>query len=245
MKRLSFEEMLADLAAETAAREAWESSPEGRAKLAADAAAREKRDAELAAQAAREAERKAVRALLATGINLREEDAARIVRGDVHETEASRLVSRWLDPKPRAWDTLLLLGERGVGKTYAAGIALHRHPGQYLKSRRACAIFRASWGEDAERWESAMRCDLLVVDELGTARDHDVERDMAHELIDERHCRGRLTLVISNLAWTGTQNARGLRDVLDARTVDRMRDGRVGRGSLAGDSLRGRDKRGT
>lgn len=248
----AFERMLADLARETAEREAWEASPEGRAELERERREQAAKDARIAAREARVAREAAVRVIVASGINLRESDAEAIVDGHVKRTPTVELVEAWLAhppskhapmpgvPKSRAWDTVIIHGERGTGKTWAAGVALHRAAGcgQYAKVRRLCAIYRAGWGDDAEAWDSAMRCSLLVVDELGTSRDRDLERDMLQELVDERHSRGRASLLISNLGWKSTQGRIGLDSVFDARTIDRLADGRTKRLVTTGESMR-------
>lgn len=248
----TFEDMLADLTRQTAEREAWERTPEGRAELEREAAERAARDARIEAKRKAAERAAAIERIVASGINLSAADAERIVDGEVRGTVAVEAVNAWLAvtpgkprygvPKARPWDTLMLLGERGVGKTWAAGVALHLVApcGQYAKVRRLCAIYRAGWGDDAERWESAMRADLLVVDELGTGRDRDLERDMMQELVDERHCRGRATLLISNLSWRTKGERRGLDQVFDARTIDRLENGRTKAFALVGESLRGK-----
>lgn len=246
----AFERMLADLARETSKREAWEATPEGRAQIERERAEQAAKDARIEAQERRRERDLAVRAIVSTGINLRESDAEAIVDGRVRRTPTVELVEAWLAhpprvsvpgiPRQRAWDTVILHGERGTGKTWAAGVALHRAAGcgQYAKVRRLCALFRAGWGDDAEAWDSAMRAALLVVDELGTGRDRDLERDMLQELVDERHSRGRATLLVSNLGWKSTPQRVGLDSVFDARTIDRLADGRTKRLVTTGESMR-------
>lgn len=248
----SLEDMLANLARETAKREAWEATPEGRAQVERERAEQAAKDARIEAAERRRERDLAVRAIVSTGINLRESDAESIVDGRVRRTPTVELVESWLArpaqsgrisvpgiPRQRAWDTVILHGERGTGKTWAAGVALHRAAGcgQYAKVRRLCALYRASWGDDAEAWDSAMRAELLVVDELGTGRDRDLERDMLQELVDERHSRGRATLLVSNLGWKSTHRV-GLDQVFDARTIDRLADGRTKRLVTTGESMR-------
>lgn len=141
-------------------------------------------------------------------------------------TEPLETVRGWIRYNEEGDDpqsVLVLLGRPGTGKTFAAAHAYLAQPRwsrpRYAKIRHVCQLYRASFGDDAERYRDLLRARLLIVDELGTERGNDVEVAQAalHDLIDERQGQG-LTLLISNL------DKADLLKRYDARTIDRLRE---------------------
>lgn len=136
---------------------------------------------------------------------------------------------------------IALLGERGRGKTTAAGWALAELGGSYLKIDRAGQLRKRERVSDGHEWDLALRSRVLVVDELGAERNA-VDGELALlDLVDERQDFGRITILISNLSELdlfgdpdGRRNGR-----YDPRIPDRLRS--VWRTvQLAGESYRKR-----
>lgn len=191
----------------------------------------ERREAEEAARA--KARRKAALSRL-EDLPIDADIAAKVVDGGIVETDAVKAVHRWIDAlaERKGKPTLVLLGGPGTGKTIAAGVAYSRQrDAEYRKMRDVANLYRAGFGEDAERWQRMLTRTLVIVDELTTERDVDLGRAALHELIDERQPRRRATLLIAN------RTASEIRERYDARTIDRLREGAVVV-SLSGKSMR-------
>lgn len=146
----------------------------------------------------------------------------RIIEGTCDATPAMTLVQRWVSSASEAYAAgkapqvrvLVLLGERGVGKTVAAAWALAMQGGRYATSQELVASYTTPYAPDRQPYMRARGTALLVVDELPTVATTEV-RAMLHDLIDHRQ-RGQLTLVLGNgtpAEWDA---------LLDPRTQDRL-----------------------
>lgn len=146
----------------------------------------------------------------------------RIVEGTADDTAALRLVQRWVasateaHSKGRAPEVrvLVMLGERGVGKTVAAAWALARQGGRYATAPELVQSYSTPYAPDRAPYLRARSVGLLVLDELPTVGSPEL-RAMLHDLIDRRQ-RGQLTLVLGNgtpAEWDA---------LLDPRTQDRL-----------------------
>jgi DNA replication protein DnaC len=196
-------------------------------------------DAELAAYEARVARDQRRDRLRSTRVrSVLSADALRHVIDDTAtSTPALRLVQHWLASAAQAHATgsapkvrvLVLLGERGVGKTVAAAWALARQGGAYATSPELLASYATPYAPDRAPYLRARGAGLLVLDELPTTPTAEA-RAMLHDLIDHRQ-RGQLTLVIGNGSpseWDA---------LLDPRTRDRLGPMAFVR-VLRGDSMR-------
>lgn len=158
---------------------------------------------------------------------LDEEGREAIVRGRERTTRALTLVRQWLaSAKP----VLVLFGTVGVGKTVAAASALAAHPGRYTEAADACSLHRDR--DRRDEWRRLTRCELLVLDELGTEPNaaHAVETLQA--IVNARQALPRRTLIMGNL--DGAAFAKRY----DPRTVSRLRKQAVFR-AIHGTDLRG------
>ena len=146
----------------------------------------------------------------------------RLIDDTTQDTAAMRLVQRWiaaaatarthrLAPQVRV---LVLLGERGVGKTVAAAWALAREGGRYAACTDLVGAYATPFAPDRAPYLRARGVGLLVVDEVPRVATKEC-RAMLHDLIDRRQ-RGQLTLVLGNgspAEWDA---------LLDPRTQDRL-----------------------
>lgn len=129
----------------------------------------------------------------------------------------------------RAWITsdspmLVLAGAKpGNGKThtaYALGWAAH------AAGKWACAwtmadlnaALRPTEEHEPDAWHAVTRCDLLIIDDLGTERTTAWTEEQLHRLLDQRGRERRRTIVTTNL--TSAQ----VEERYDSRIADRLLD---------------------
>ena len=117
-----------------------------------------------------------------------------ILRVEMRMTGALKVTDGW--PAAGEGKTLLLLGDAGCGKTWAAGAVLAQSGGVFL---RASDLSRPM--PDDVRRRTLYHGGVVVVDDLGT--EHLGESQYALSVVDElvtaRHDAGRATLLTSNL----------------------------------------------
>lgn len=152
-------------------------------------------------------------------------DVERIVWGKV-DTYAAKVVRAFLlaakappspdkPPKRFCW----LAGPKGYGKTVAACMALAEERGRYMSAEEVRRAFCQETREAAELRSYAVRCHLLVVDDMGTERNASEiadARSSLFQLINARQGKGRLTILTGNLS------ADDIHRVYDARTLARI-----------------------
>jgi DNA replication protein DnaC len=151
------------------------------------------------------------------------------------EAEACKLVDSFLESDERF---ILLAGEAGLAKTYAACRALAMHGGRYI---RAYDVAQA-WGDEDEGWLCDLRlASLVVMDEIG--REPLDEKGWAYgkiyDLLDRRQANLRKTILVTNLgldAFKARYCPDGRRDPL----YDRIANRGVVPTPLTGSSLRRR-----
>lgn len=132
----------------------------------------------------------------------------------------------------RAWlasesPTLVLAGTLpGNGKThtaYALGWSAHEAglwPCAYTMADLNAAL-RPSGEFEPEAWHTVTRCDLLIIDDLGTERVTDWTEEQLHRLFDTRGRERRRTIVTTNLT------SKKIEDRYDSRVADRLLDDAV------------------
>ena len=162
-------------------------------------------DKRIAEQRRREvfAERSAL--LRASRVCVTSEDLEHLVRGDIRDTVATKHVRKWADGiRDRVEKTprfLLLCGGVGVGKTFAAALAI-------VELGFGVAVRAPELGQRVDPWrhelkDGVQRLDLtqglIVVDDLGTERADDSRfADAFARLVDERQA-SRYMLITTNL----------------------------------------------
>ena len=159
-------------------------------------------------------------------------DLERIVEDRV-DTYASKVVRRFLvaAAKPDGARFCWLSGATGRGKTVAACLAIAIERGRYISAESLCLAYNAKTAEAAALREHARHCRLLVVDDVGTEKDHDAMRHALHQLVDMRQGNNRLTII------TGNESRDKVRAWLDPRTLERI-EHQGGIVECKGDNLR-------
>lgn len=169
---------------------------------------------ELAAwEASTEREERSAR-LEASGITerLTAQGIAALVHDRTKPTRALQFVQAWtLASRPM----LVLLGDVGVGKTFAASWVLTRKRGRYARAQELVEMLHGNAQQRDLFWRHA-RTEVLVIDELGLERDEAEARITLHEIVDARQRLPRRTLLLGNLT------AQQVVQRYDARTLDRM-----------------------
>lgn len=153
--------------------------------------------------------------LAASGIDERldADGAEAIVHDRALDTRALQLVRAWVASSRPA---LVLLGDRGQGKTVAAAWALARCAGRYVRASDLCEMREAGWRQ-RDAYQRHLRTELLVVDELGTEADLTAAARMLQDVVDARQRRPRLTLLLGN-----QMSREELAERYDPRTLDRL-----------------------
>lgn len=138
--------------------------------------------------------------------------------------------------KADAGGGLWLIGPPGTGKTHLGSAIVSHVIRHHLRTasihgvHQVMQMLRGSFGRtQGTGWNEPETTDellhrlgtqpLLVLDEIGVARDSEWQREQLFAIIDERYRLERPTIVISNLAVPD------LKAVLGDRTYDRLREG--------------------
>ncbi|WP_420465800.1 ATP-binding protein [Panacagrimonas sp.] len=173
---------------------------------------------------ARESAAPTDRLLSASGVPLRYRGA----RIEHVATPYREKLSKWADRAENRYAPLLMIGNVGTGKTYAAAAvirAMSEHGVQALFGSEADYLreIRASWDSKDITEQSVFRrwagAHVLFLDDIGAARGNENDAMRLHELIATRYNNLRTTAFISNLT------PEALRDAVGERAYDRMRDG--------------------
>ena len=106
-------------------------------------------------------------------------------------------------------DNLLLYGDSGLGKTYLSaciagvvsesGYSVVYDTAGHIFSRFESARFRREEDGDAEDVNRYMKCDLLILDDLGTEMTTSFVQSTLYQLINSRLLEGKKTVISTNL----------------------------------------------
>ena len=163
-------------------------------------------------------------------------------------SKAKQYVENW-DSFKRDEIGLLLFGNVGTGKSYAAGCIANA-----LIDRLESVLFvgisdvvnrmQGSFGSDRDHYtKTLMRPDLLILDDLGAERNTSFGKERVFDVVDKRLLTGRPMIVTTNIPLSVMKQAV---DLDDRRIYDRilevcvpiMFDGDSFRKSTAADNLK-------
>lgn len=139
-------------------------------------------------------------------------------------TKAKQYAEKW-DSFRQNGIGLLLFGDVGTGKTYAAGCIANA-----LIDREISALMvsvsdvvnrmQGSFGADRDSYmKFLMRPDLLILDDLGAERDTSFGKERVFDVINRRRLTGKPMIVTTNLPLSTMQKAQ---DMGDRRIYDRI-----------------------
>lgn len=130
-----------------------------------------------------------------------DEDYPRIL-GDRLDSKASKVVRSFVearDTNPAA-RFLWLAGARGTGKTVAALWGLVEIGGRYVTSEELRRAYGQEHDEARYLRPRLTECRLLIVDDIGTAKDESAEERALFELLNSRQGGRRQTILTGNLS---------------------------------------------
>ncbi len=130
-----------------------------------------------------------------------DDDFRRIIRDEL-DTKAAKTVRAFTaarDTNPRA-RFLWLTGSLGVGKTVAALWAIAEVGGRYATSEEVRRAYAQEHDEARYLRPRLVDCRLLVVDDVGTAKDESGEERALFELLNARQGGRRQTILTGNLS---------------------------------------------
>lgn len=139
------------------------------------------------------------------------------------------------------FETLVLLGGPGTGKTHLAAGILYECGGLYRMSSGICGEIRRAKSFGSSRTEEDIiggygSAGLLVIDEIGRGQSEDEEKYMLYQVINGRYNRRRPTVLASNLG------KRDFLKYLGAASADRLSESAVAL-ELSGQSYRAEIRR--
>jgi DNA replication protein DnaC len=138
-----------------------------------------------------------------------------------------RYVENWSQNRA-AGTSLIMCGHPGTGKTHLAiGIARELmaagHSALFARVIELARSVKETYQDKSKTERQVLaeftRPDLLILDEVGVQHGSDTERMILFEVINARYEQCKPTILITNLSLVG------LREYLDARAEDRLREG--------------------
>lgn len=139
-----------------------------------------------------------------------EDDYRAIIAGTLAETPALLVTKRWVhasleekphvDPDKRPPRFLMLIGQRGLGKTVAAAWAIAEAGGFYLSGPSLAELAESSFWRDADMRDNILGARLVVLDDLGTEDPSTKVQQYVGRLINERQGRRMMTMLTGNIS---------------------------------------------
>lgn len=152
----------------------------------------------------------------------------------VEDTKVSKVTEDTQDVvwTPKTHYSLFLTGKTGVGKTYKAKQILQEAMEDWDKNRgfsqafakeiyklyscQELMLYSRIPREAARIYEEAIRCRLIVLDDLGIGKKSDFTPDLIYMIVDKRLDLNRATIVTSNLKLSE------ISELIDDRLASRL-----------------------
>ena len=163
-------------------------------------------------------------------------------------TKAKGYAQNW-DKFKKAGIGLLLFGNVGTGKSYAAGCIANALIDRlesvlFVGMSDAVNLMQGNFGVDRDHYmKSLMRPDLPILDDLGAERNTSFAKERVFDVVDKRLLTGKPMIVTTNISLSAMKQAS---DLDDRRIFDRilevcapiMFDGDSFRKSIAADNFK-------
>ena len=120
---------------------------------------------------------------------------------------------------------LLLFGNVGTGKSYAAGCIANAlidelHSVSFISTSEAVNSLQGRFGSEREEYlNSLLRPELLILDDLGSERSTSYGREQIFSIVDKRILTGKPLIVTTNIPLKLMKESR---DISDRRIYDRI-----------------------
>lgn len=141
------------------------------------------RERVLSTQALREERLEGVRGVIP------DDDYARLVTGDLKQTDALMAIKRWHETRPlmkSPFSMMVLLGEPSRGKTLAAGWLLAEVGGFYITAEELRRLYRGYGVVSEARLDRLLKSRCLVVDDVGTELEEESAQSAIFEVVNRR-----------------------------------------------------------
>ena len=139
-------------------------------------------------------------------------------------TKARKYAEKW-DDFCREGIGLLLFGNVGTGKSYAAGCIANALIDRmisvyYVSSTDVVNRMQGNFGADRDQYlKQLMRPDLLILDDLGAERNTSYGKERVFDVVNRRTLTGKPLIITTNIALSVMQKAA---DLDDRRIYDRI-----------------------
>lgn len=125
-----------------------------------------------------------------------------------YANEALSKAKRFIADFDSKTDNLLLYGDTGTGKTFLTNCIAKElletgHSVIYFSAVQLFDLLRKynfGKGENEQEYQNLFQCDLLIIDDLGTEVPNTYTTSQFFQCINERHLRGKSTIISTNLA---------------------------------------------
>ena len=148
------------------------------------------------------------------------------------QKKALASVSKYIDNIDKVSElgtSMIMTGGVGTGKTHLASAIgnVFVGNGKAVAFMTVSAMFRKireTYRQDSKKTEQQVindlrKVDLLVLDEIGVQKGSESEEYLLFEVLNERYCHYKPTILISNLT------TKEMTDYIGARSLDRLREG--------------------
>lgn len=130
--------------------------------------------------------------------------AARFSADDWENGALSKLCRRYVETFSEKSKWLVIFGECGTGKSYAAAMIANAliENGDLCRFVTISEIERLLWNnpDKSSVYEGLWQCDLLIIDDFGAERSTDYMDEIKFNVIDGRMRSGRPCIITSNLS---------------------------------------------
>lgn len=135
-------------------------------------------------------------------------------KDDRANEELSKACMKYAEKFNASADWLLLFGDCGTGKSFAAACICNEliSKGLSVRFTTISQIEQELWGttNKSEIYDKLSKYDLLCIDDLGAERSSEYMQQITFDVIDKRLCSGKPCVITSNLSGADFSNPKNL-----------------------------------